>query len=78
MGPTMTAADFIGNLNQEQHAAFVAGALPVLAFSDRQAGPKAYAWYYGGNGPHELAAVAHKNPHLPVSGIMSAFIRRQV
>ena len=51
----MTGAEFLDKMNHQQRAAYVEGALDMLAYGLTQ--PKAKAlrdWYYQGDGPRQL------------------------
>ena len=72
----MTGNDYLNKMTAQERTAYVAGALEMLAYSDKALGQCAVDWYLKGDGPTELAAVITKNPELPIPGILTILAKR--
>jgi len=73
----MTGAEFLDKMNHQQRAAYVEGALDMLAYGLTQ--PKAKAlrdWYYQGDGPRQLIAAVHQCRDKPVQGVLQVLAKR--
>jgi hypothetical protein len=74
---TNNLSDFLDRLNDQQRAAYVDGAIEMLAYGmEGQKASRALDWFYRGRGPEQLAAALKQHRDLPVTGILQVLVKR--